>query len=58
MRRRRPLREQEAFFREWAKTFRWQRDVKFLKDAIAAETRLTDNDRLTMERLLREADQK
>lgn len=52
------LREQEAFFREWAKTFRWQRDVKFLKDAIAADARLTDNDRLAMERLLREADQK
>lgn len=52
------LREQEAFFREWAKTFRWQRDVKFLKDAIAAESRLTDLDRGTMARLLQEADKK
>lgn len=52
------LREQEAFFREWAKIFRWQRDVKFLKDAIAVDTRLTDVDRLTMERLLQEADKK
>jgi hypothetical protein len=52
------LREQEAFFREWAKTFRWQRDVKFLQDAIAADARLHDGDRRTMERLLREADQR
>ena len=52
------LREQEAFFREWAKNFRWQRDVKFLQDAIAADNRLHSVDRSTMERLLREADQR
>ena len=52
------LREQEAFFREWAKTFRWQRDPKILKDAIAADSRLNAVDRSTMEHLLREADQR
>ncbi|MCU0866867.1 MAG: hypothetical protein MUC36_24030 [Planctomycetes bacterium] len=49
---------QETFFREWAKTFRWQRDVKFLQDAIAADQRLGEVDRLTMARLLREVDQR
>lgn len=52
------LREQEAFFREWARTFRWQRDVKFLKDAIAADGRLGNVDRATMERLMLEADKR
>ena len=52
------LRAQEDFFREWAKTFRWQRDPKFLRDAIAADKRLSELDRATMERLLREADQR
>ena len=41
-----------------AKTFRWQRDVKFLQDAIAADQRLGEVDRLAMARLLREAEQR
>lgn len=40
------------FFREWAKTFRWQRDIKFLKAAIAARTDLTVVDHRELETLI------
>jgi hypothetical protein len=48
----------EAFFRQWAKTFRWERDIKVLQQAIAAETRLSPWQRQQLQRLLAEAEQR
>ena len=46
------------FFREWAKTFRWQRDIKFLKAAIAARTDLTVGDHRELEALMTAAERR
>lgn len=47
-----------AFFAEWAKTFRWQRDIKFLQQAIAARSDLNQIQRQRLQELLAKAEQR